>query len=365
MYYGNEVSIADAITKHGHGLVDVARNSVYAPGFEEEEQFDKSEVLTLNHRTNGNGFGVGFYHASAEVKKPAVLRDCKPIWHSNNLDPIASFVRSPLVFGHVRYAEKGTMSEQNCHPFNHGVYLFMHNGDIWKFHKIKSALLALITSLFDTVTKDHDMECEIKGTTDTEHLFWLILALIAKKKETLDFSKVNCTSEELMACMQDAIVHILTLIIKIVGRVGAGCLLNLCLSDGEKVIITRFRNTHAQPGSLYFTLRDKDAKPHPSVGEHCMDFKENKRSESDISMHLDLEDTSICNNFGFSEKSLPQVVIVASEPTEEGTEHLWKLVPRNHIISIQGKKNDGVQLSCRGLEVPEELFQYRKGIFYI
>jgi len=357
MYFGNEVSVADAITKHGHGLVDVARNSVYAPGFEEEEQYDKSEILTLNHRTNGNGFGVGFYHANPKVKKPAVLRDCKPIWHSNNLDPIASFVRSPLVFGHVRWAEKGTMSEQNCHPFTYGVYMFMHNGDIWKFHKIKSAMLALITSLFDTVTKDHDMECEIKGTTDTEHMFWLILALIAKKKKTLDLSVAACTAKELMACMQDAIVHILTLINKVVGRVGGGCLLNLCLSDGEKVVITRFRNTHAQPGSLYFTLRERDAKPHSSFSVWSEEEK------SDLSMHLD--DKPICNNFGFSEKSLPEAVIVASEPTEEGTEHLWKLVPRNHIISIQRKGNRGVLFSDQKLEVPEELFQYRKGIFYI
>jgi len=362
MYFGNEVSVADAITKHGHGLVDVARNSVYAPGFEEEEQFDKSEILTLNHRTNGNGFGVGFYNADPKVKKPAVLRDCKPIWHSNNLDPIASFVRSPLVFGHVRWAEKGTMSEQNCHPFTYGVYMFMHNGDIWKFHKIKSAMLALITSLFDSVTKDHDMECEIKGTTDTEHMFWLILAVIAKKKETLDFSDATCTSNELMECMQEAIIHILTLINKVVGRVGGGCLLNLCLSDGEKVVITRFRNTHAQPGSLYFTLRDKDAKPHPSLHDY-EESKESKESSSDLSMHL--EDAPICNNFGFSERSLPKVVIVASEPTEEGTEHLWKLVPRNHIVSVQRRKDGGVQLSSWPLKVPEELFQYRKGIFYI
>jgi len=357
MYFGNEVSVADAITKHGHGLVDVARNSVYAPGFEEEEQYDKSEILTLNHRTNGNGFGVGFYNADPKVKKPAVLRDCKPIWHSNNLDPIASFVRSPLVFGHVRWAEKGTMSEQNCHPFSYGVYMFMHNGDIWKFHKIKSAMLALITSLFDTVTKDHDMECEIKGTTDTEHMFWLILALIAQKKETLDFSEAGCTAKELMECMHAAIVHILTLINKIVGRVGGGCLLNLCMSDGEKVVITRFRNTHAQPGSLYFTLRDKDAKPHSTMSF----FGEEEKS--DISMHL--EDIPICNNFGFSEKSLPKVIIIASEPTEEGTEHLWKLVPRNHIVAIQSNERRDLKLSSQPLDIPEELFQYRKGVFYI
>merc|ERR1719233_729136 len=223
-------------------------------------------------------------------------------------------------------------------------------------------MLALITSLFDTVTKDHDMECEIKGTTDTEHLFWLILALIAKKKGTLNLSEAACTTKELMDCMHAAIIHILTLINKVVGRVGGGCLLNLCLSDGEKVIITRFRNTHAQPGSLYFTLRDKDAKPHPSFSDY-EESKESKESTSDLSMHL--EDTPICKNFGFSEKSLPKVVIVASEPTEEGTEHLWKLVPRNHIVSVQRRKDCGVQLSSWQLKVPEELFQYRKGIFYI
>jgi len=359
MYFGNEVSVADAITKHGHGLVNVARSSigVYTPGFEDEEQFDKSEILTLNHRTNGNGFGVGFYHANRKVKKPAVLRDCKPIWHSNNLDPIATFVRSPLVFGHVRWAEKGTMSEQNCHPFTHGVYMFMHNGDIWKFHKIKSAMLALITSFFNTVTKDHDLEREIKGTTDTEHMFWLILAIIAKKKKTLDFSEAVCTSKELMGCLQDAIVHILTLITKIVGRAGGGCLLNLCFSDGEKVIITRFRNTHSQPGSLYFTLREKNVLPHPTMRDKLWEAK------TDFSVHV--ENTPICENFGFSAKSLPEVIIVASEPTEEGNEHLWKLVPRNYIVAIQKKDDHGLLISSQPMKISEDLYQYRKGVFYI
>merc|ERR1719193_1493725 len=117
-------------------------------------------------------------------------------------------------------------------------------------------------------------------------MFWLILALIAKKKGTLDFSEATCTTKELMECVHDAIFHVLTLIKKIAGRVGGGCLLNMCISDGQKVIVTRFRNTHAQPGSLYFTLRNRDAKPHSSISEYCEEEK------SDFSLHL--ENNPIC-----------------------------------------------------------------------
>jgi len=359
MYFGNEVSVADAITKYGHGLVNVAGNSVcvHTGGVDEEEQFEKYETLTLNHRKNGNGFGVGFYHANQKRKKATVLRDSKPTWHWNNQDPIATFVKSPLVFGHLCCTENGPMSEVNCHPFMYGAYMFMHNGDIWRFHKIKSAILALITSLFDTVTKEHDLEREIKGTTDSEHIFWLILAVIAKKKETLDFSEAVCTPKELMECLKDAIVHILTLVNKIVGQVGGGCLLNLCLSDGDKVIITRFRSTYCQPASLYFTLRARGITLHPPMLEHLDEEK------TDCTAHL--ETKQICNNFGFSAKSLPDIVIVASEPTEVGLEHLWKPVPRNYIISIQKKKYQGLLISSQPIKISEKLFQYPRGIFYV
>jgi len=78
-----------------------------------------------------------------------------------------------------------------------------------------------------------------------------------------------------------------------------------------------------------------------------------------------VENTPICENFGFSAKYLPEVIIVASEPTEEGNEHLWKLVPRNYIVAIQKKDDHGLLISSQPMKISEDLYQYRKGVFYI
>ena len=51
-----------------------------------------------------------------------------------NLKRLAMKVKSPCIFAHVRAAYPGMLvTEANCHPFQHGRFLWMHNG---KFHRI-------------------------------------------------------------------------------------------------------------------------------------------------------------------------------------------------------------------------------------
>ena len=60
---------------------------------------------------------------------------------------------SPLVFAHVRAAYPGMpVSEQNCHPFQWGRYMWMHNGVVGGFMRIRRALLASLSdAAYDTV----------------------------------------------------------------------------------------------------------------------------------------------------------------------------------------------------------------------
>ena len=53
----------------------------------------------------------------------------------------------------VRAAMPGMpVSEQNCHPFQWSRYLFMHNGVVGGFMRIRRALLATLSdSAYDTV----------------------------------------------------------------------------------------------------------------------------------------------------------------------------------------------------------------------
>jgi len=349
VYFGNEVPVSDAIAIHGHGLVEVASAPVYAPGLTEEHLYSRKDIQ-VNFNENGDGFGVGFYPNDKSLLFPGVLRDCKPIWHSNNLLPIAEAIKTPLVFGHVRKtSSKGSLAEQNCHPFKHGVYLFMHNGVIHKFHKIRASLLQLISDIFDSVSKDHDMEDEIMGTTDTEVLFFLILACVARMTGSIDFSKRNCTVKQLYKCMQEAIIMVLDLVNTIVGRVGPGCRLNLALADGDKIVVTRFRNAMENPPSLYYTLRQRNAKT--------------LRSEKVLSLDDDLKDDDLgldlcmSETFGFSQTLLPQCVMIASEPTNKKEENLWKLLPRNHVMMVTRAETGALIVESENMDIASSYFQ--------
>src|SRR4051794_30004824 len=113
--------------------------------------------------TNGDGFGVGWYGAS---DTPGVFHGTEPAWNDENLREISGHISSPLFFTHIRAAIGSAVQQSNCHPFRHGRWLFMHNGYLNELATIKRDLaLAIDPSLYP----------EIKGTTDTELLFYLAL----------------------------------------------------------------------------------------------------------------------------------------------------------------------------------------------
>ncbi|WP_376984835.1 class II glutamine amidotransferase [Bosea sp. R86505] len=116
--------------------------------------------------TNGDGFGVGWY---GDRPEPGQYREVRPAWSDENLLSIARQVRSSLFFAHVRAATGTATTRANCHPFAHGRYLFMHNGQIGGYGLIRRRLESLIPdSLYGARV----------GTTDSEALFLLTLARI-------------------------------------------------------------------------------------------------------------------------------------------------------------------------------------------
>ena len=113
--------------------------------------------------TNGDGFGVGWY---GEGDTPAVFHSIEPAWNDRNLQELAWHIRSPIVFAHIRASTGSPVQQTNCHPFRHGRWLWMHNGLIKDFLKVKRDLVLAV---------DPELYPEIEGTTDTELLFHLAL----------------------------------------------------------------------------------------------------------------------------------------------------------------------------------------------
>jgi predicted glutamine amidotransferase len=113
--------------------------------------------------TNGDGFGLGWYGGGTG---PGVYRSVSPAWADRNLRQLAAHLESPLFMAHVRAAIGSPVQETNCHPFRRGDWLFVHNGFIGDFHRLRRDLMLAI---------DPELFAEVEGSTDTEVVFYLAL----------------------------------------------------------------------------------------------------------------------------------------------------------------------------------------------
>jgi predicted glutamine amidotransferase len=146
-YSGSPILIEELLYKPEHSLID---QSLHA----------RLGVDT----TNGDGFGVGWYGANTET--PAVFRSIEPAWNDRNLREVAGHVHSPLFLAHIRASTGTAVQQTNCHPFRHDRWLWVHNGLVRDFHRVKRELaLAVEESLYP----------HMEGSTDSEMLFYLAL----------------------------------------------------------------------------------------------------------------------------------------------------------------------------------------------
>jgi len=113
--------------------------------------------------TNGDGFGIGWYDQHPE---PGLFRSIEPAWNDQNLREVAGHITSGHFFAHIRAAIGSAVQQTNCHPFRHGLWLFMHNGYIADFPAVKRDLVLAV---------DESLYPEIAGQADTEVLFHLAL----------------------------------------------------------------------------------------------------------------------------------------------------------------------------------------------
>ena len=118
---------------------------------------------------NGDGFGFGWYpRDSVAGSRPATFHSIEPAWNDQNLRELTQAIESPLFFSHVRAAGGPPIQQTNCHPFRYENWLFMHNGFLSEFTKMKRDLVFAV---------DPSLYPHIHGTTDSEVIFHLALTL--------------------------------------------------------------------------------------------------------------------------------------------------------------------------------------------
>ena len=205
-YQGEPVFLADLVCAPAHSLV---RQSLHA-----------AEAKTGAH---GDGCGLGWY---GERDEPGLFRDVRPAWSDENLKSLCEQVRARLFFAHVRASTGGATTRANCHPFAHGRWLFMHNGQIGGYSRLKRRIEAMIPdALYDARL----------GTTDSEAIF---LAALANGLARDPLGAMTRTLEAVRAMMT-------------VAGIDEPLRFAAALTDGETLYAFRWA-CDGRPPSLYF-----------------------------------------------------------------------------------------------------------------
>jgi glutamine amidotransferase len=145
-YRGQTTALEQYVTEPAHSLIS---QSIHA--------------LESTASVNGDGFGLGWYGSHPE---PGLYREIRPAWSDENLRYLCRHLQSHLFFAHVRAATGTAITRPNCHPFASGTWLFMHNGFVGSWNRLRRKVEALIPD---------ELYPSRIGTTDSEAIFLAIM----------------------------------------------------------------------------------------------------------------------------------------------------------------------------------------------
>ncbi|KAJ7357323.1 N-terminal nucleophile aminohydrolase [Mycena albidolilacea] len=300
------VQLSHLLTRPCHSIINQA--------------FDSRLRLDRRRPMNGDGFGVGWYDSVFDEElgpQPCIFTSVTPAWNNINLTRLAEKIKSPLVFGHVRATTAGSLSLDNCHPFVHGKLMFMHNGGIAEWERIKRILQKDLPDVAFNM---------VQGNTDSEWAFALFLSKLP------DPNARTFTPEILRRAMLETIAS-LNDFAEAVG-VTEPSLMNFCVTDGDTVVATRYISSDKdEAASLWFssgTTFSEDAE-----GGHYRMSKADKREN---------------------------IIMVASEPLtferadwmEIKTNTLVVITPRFNLLQIPIVDKFSAPGHVRGTEFAQE-----------
>lgn len=174
---------------------------------------------------HGDGGGLGWYDRKPF---PGLYRNAGPAWGDPNLRELTAQLESHLFFAHVRASTGAPNIFVNCHPFRCDNWLFMHNGQIGDFERVKRVLAQKLDD------ESYQMR---QGDTDSELIFAL-LCTNGLKRDPL--RAIEITIDQILTHMRKA---------KITDPFRA----TFALADGEHIWAVRW-SSDAHAPSLYQRL---------------------------------------------------------------------------------------------------------------
>jgi predicted glutamine amidotransferase len=273
-YFGSPLRLEELVYNTTHSLIEQSRSA-----------------RQTSRVTNADGFGLGWYGTS---ERPGVYHSVSPAWSDRNLQELAAQIESPLFLAHVRASTGTPVQHTNCHPFRWGRWLFVHNGFVRDYARLRRDLLLAVDPRFFGA---------IEGTTDSELLFYLAL--------TFGLDDDALPALERMAGFVEATAQ----------RFGIedAVQMTLGLSDGERLYAVRYASA-STPNSLYVSNDARDVQLLHPDNERIQSFAQEDRA-------------------------------VVSEPLEE-LPGLWREVPASMAIVVQPGADEEVAFRPRGSEQP-------------
>jgi glutamine amidotransferase len=228
-YSGAPILLDEVLFKTDHSLIDQSLRS-----------------MDTANTTNGDGFGIGWY---GKCDVPGVYKDIRPAWNDSNLHALAAQIESPMFLAHVRATTGSPVQMTNCHPFNHKNWLFVHNGLVNEYDRVRRDLtFAVAPELFP----------HIRGTTDSELMFLLALTFGLERDVYAGISRMAGLVE------YTATQHDITDALQ----------MTLGISDGESLFAARY-STVGKSRSLYYSASRNAAM---DIAPHAGKFSSDARA---------------------------------------------------------------------------------------
>lgn len=173
--------------------------------------------------TNGDGFGLGWY---GDRDVPGTYREISPAWSDENLMSLCAQLSSRTFFAHVRASTGAATARANCHPFSLGPWLFMHNGQIGQFARVRRRVENMIPDA---------LYSHRRGGTDSEAIFLIALGRVERDGPIAAF-------EQTLATIRDEMD---------VAGIDEALRFSAALTDGQQLQVFRWSSDPLAPSVYY------------------------------------------------------------------------------------------------------------------
>jgi predicted glutamine amidotransferase len=201
-----------------------------------------------------DGFGLAWmnpYTNHFEIYKQPFSYD-----KDENIDNVINNLPKKLVIGHIREKSYGDESYENTHPFLHDDQIFVHNGNIIDFEKHAKFIKSHIARKFHH---------SIKGETDSEMLFYLLLSFMEYCKNKTIYKKNTTRKKGSKKILSNKQIHAyekvdasnaVSMMFQFLAMNSITLNANIIFSSPSETIITKYASPGIEHKPLYLNRRN-------------------------------------------------------------------------------------------------------------